>query len=322
MNKKLLMILVISILVTSAASAQAMQTIAVNTTNPSNGNITKKTTPSENKNPSSAEKVKPDKEQAKADAALRRLDMLKAKATQVIDKRIAFLNAQATKLQSNKRLTEQERAAIKQDFDDVIDTLNTKKEEILAATDLETAKTMLKEAIFATRTNAVIVPKIRAIALTMGVKNAIERIEKIYPKVTEAITKLPAEKQENATTLLNTAKASVSAAKLKIEAAKQEFEKMQPGQDTTAAKQHLAAGKTLVKEAHAEIKKASANLREILALLKTENVLAEEEQEQEQEANQGETTNNQNQNSNTNSTDEDETEESEEEITIPANTVE
>lgn len=197
-----------------------------------------------------------------------RFEKGKEKALSALDKRTNSLTEALNRLLNRKRIRQEEQAQIQSAINEVLSDINAAKEKVQNAADLESLKNEFKNAVYDTRVYAVIVPKVRAMAMTSALYNGVDRVEKVFPKVEEAIKNNP-DKATEANKLLSEAKSLLALAESKTDQAWSEFSKMVPAQDTSAAKTHLEAGKKLLQEARDSVKQSVEKLKQIKAMIKT-----------------------------------------------------
>lgn len=226
---------------------------------------------------SAAQEKKADIQDKKEENQEKRLEQAKERATKAIDRRTSSLEALKTRMTERTRIREEERAMINNLIDDSIAQLKTEREQVENAGDLETLRNQFKNSIDKTHVFAIVVPQVRAYALTSAAYNGIDRIEKVFSKIEEVIANLEGDDKTEAEDLYSKAKTEVASAQSNVDKAFAEFKKMDPTDDPTEAHASLEAGKTYLKQAREELKNTLQYLKQIRTMLQEQTRLQTQE---------------------------------------------
>lgn len=196
-----------------------------------------------------------------------RLESFREKALAALDRRSKKLDAIAKRMMLRQRIRLEEKSQIQTEIETAKKNLEEEKQNISNATDIPKLKEALQNALANTRIYATIIPKIRAYALTSALYNAIDRLEKVMPRVESAINQAPEDQKNNTLALYNEANNNLKSARSLTETAFGEFVAMKPSQDVGSAKYHLETGKSQIKQARDLLKKSMDNLSQIRIII-------------------------------------------------------
>ncbi|KKQ93635.1 MAG: hypothetical protein UT66_C0030G0004 [candidate division CPR2 bacterium GW2011_GWC1_39_9] len=211
------------------------------------------------------------KEYRTATGQTKKIESLKKAAQKATDHRIDVLNQLIENVDANTRLSDADKATIKDGINTQITALTDLNTEIQAATDLTTIKPLVKK-LYDYKIITVMKPKqigIMAVARIQGVTNRLENLEK---KIERLLAKAKADGAD-----VDAIEASLATFNEKIAEAKsyaaqaKEIFKSISASDPEQAKVLREEGKADLQKARESLKAASTELHKIIVALKTAN---------------------------------------------------
>lgn len=128
------------------------------------------------------------------------LTKIKERAGKMIENRLTSLNNILTRIQSDRKLTSEDKTSLTQQVNDMITKLNALKTKISADTDVETAKTDTKSIVNDYRVFAMFEPKIRLLIVISDLQNLSLKMSAVMTRL-QAFVSEQKSKGQDVTTL-------------------------------------------------------------------------------------------------------------------------
>ncbi|MHB0976744.1 MAG: hypothetical protein ACYC1U_06070 [Candidatus Aquicultorales bacterium] len=193
-----------------------------------------------------------------------KMEKLRKRGLQMVDKRIGRLEKELIRVRSLKKISEEERAALVEEIQGALDELSILRGRIERETDAQALISEVKSIISNFRVYAVVLPKAKALEAAERANWGAQRFDTLAGKIEERIAEAEAAGEDVTALqeLLEQFKAELESAKANIAEAREAFKSMLII-DPKAATMSLKEGKAELKEARQDFKDAIGILKQI-----------------------------------------------------------
>jgi len=205
-----------------------------------------------------------------ANTQQQKMSNLQTRANQEIDRRVSSLNKLAGKIDSVKRLTDEEKTSLKTEISTYLTQLTASKEKITLDTDLTELQNDVKSVTQSYRIYALFMPKINILSTANKAELAAAKLDELSAKLATRIEKAKSEDQETGTleTSLSEMNAKISDARANILNVQDTVILLKP-EGYPGNKNDLMASRDLLQETHQILIDAQKDAKTITQELKS-----------------------------------------------------